>query len=596
MANNFLTGTELDFNALRAQLKTYLSSQDRFKDYDFDGSNMSVLIDLLAYNTYLEAHYLNMVGSESFLDTTRLLDSAYSHAKELNYVPRSVTSARAVVTLSVDTNGTNPQSVTVPKYFGFTSAYLDAAGIRRTYTFSTLEPLTIRMNDNGQYVASNVTIHEGRVVREVYTANSTARYVLQSPKADTSTLTVIVQESNVNTSNTEFTLAENLYGLDGTDAVYFLQGAYDGRHEVRFGDGTIGRALKPGNLVRLTYLSSTGSDANGANTFSPAATFDGYTVSSVLTEVRAYGGAPKEDVDSIKFNAPRHFTTQERAVTTTDFINLIRAKFPQLQDVIAYGGEKVVPKQYGRVIISVKPYGDTVISDSLKNDIISYIRGKNVVTEPVIVDAEYLFINVAVNVRYDKGSTTSTKEAIRAAVHQTVSEFFEDELDGFGVSLRYSRLLRSIDDADPSIVGNNVDIRLMKRLYPQEGVSNGIAFSFMNRLKVQTRNSDREYHDPIVQSTNFTHMHNDELYDCAVQDDGAGVLFIYTKNGDDKIFLEEIGTVNYETGEVAVNLVPFSYDTSIDFIAIPERDDVSVEANVFLSLNEEALTVEVEAE
>lgn len=597
MANSFLVGTELDFGALRASLKQFLSSQDRFKDYDFDGANLGVLIDLLAYNTHLEAHYLNMVGSESFLDTTRLLDSAYSHAKELNYVPRSTTSSRAVVVLTVDTGTSVPSSVTIPRYFPFTSAYTDSTGVRKSYTFSTLEPITIRMNENGQYVSDEVTIHEGRLVKEVFVANTNSRYVLESPKADTDTLSVVVQVSNVNSANTEFTRADNLYGLGGSDTVYFLQGGYDERHEVRFGDGIIGKAISPGNLVRLTYLSSSGEVPNGASSFSPASTFDGFTISGVQVKSRAYGGAPKESVESIKFNAPRHFTTQERAVTKTDFINLIRGHFPQIQDVIAYGGEEVVPKRYGKVMISVKPYGDTIISDRLKNEIVAYISGKNVVTEPEIIDAEYLFVDLTVNVVYDKTTTTSSKEQIRTAVHNTIVNFFNTEVTGFGVDLRYSRLLRAIDDADPAINRNTVKATVLKKTYPVEGTNNGISFSFQNALRAETRNSDPLHHDAIVQSTNFTYLYNQKFYDVAVQDDGAGSLFIYTKDGDSRVVLQtNVGTVNYDTGEVNLTLNPFSYDTSIEFRGEPESADVMVAGNVFLSLNEESLTVAVEAE
>ncbi len=558
---------------------------------------MAVLLDLLAYNTHLESHYLNMVGSESFLDTSKLLDSAYSHAKELNYIPRSTTSSRAVVTLTVDTGGSMPTSVTVPRYFPFTSSYTDSTGTRKAYTFSTLEPITIRMNENGQYVSDEVTIHEGRVVKEVFTANTNSRYVLQSPNADVNTMSVVVQESNVNFANTEFTLAENLYGLTGRDTVYFLQGAYDGRHEVRFGDGIIGKAVVPGNLVRLTYLSSAGDVPNGSATFSPAATFDGYTVSSVGVKSRAHGGSAKETVESIKFNAPRHFTTQERAVTKTDFINLIRAKFPQVQDVIAYGGEEVVPKRYGKVMISVKPYGDTIISDRMKTEIINYVSGKNVVTEPEIIDAEYLYAELHASVVYGKATTTSSKEGIRSAVASAIRDFFDTEVTGFGVDLRYSRLLRAVDDADPSILRNTVRVTVLKKTYPVEGVNNGITFSFQNQLRNETRNADPLYHDAIVQSSNFTYLYNQQFYDVAIQDDGDGSLFIYTKDGDKRVVLQsEVGTVNYDTGEVNLTLNPFSYDTAIEFRGEPENDDIFVAGNVFLSLNEATLTVDVEAE
>lgn len=591
-----MTSTELDFAALRSSMKTFLSSQDRLRDYDFDGSNMSVLLDLLAWNTHLQAHYLNLVGSEMFLDTARLDDSLYSHSKELNYAPRSVTSARTEVVLTIDTDGDSPATVTVPKYYALQSAYTDDAGVRSTYEFLTLESVVVEADETGAYVSSNVAVAEGELVRDVFVANGTSRYVLSSANVDTSTLDVVVQTSSSDTSNVAFTRAYNLYGLTSVDPVYFVQGAYDGRFEVTFGDGVVGKEVVSGNLVRVTYLSSSGEAPNGARSMTAAADVDGYSVSATAL-ARATGGAPREDADSIRFNAPRHFATQERAVVKYDFISLVREKFPQLQAVTAYGGEEVVPKRYGKIILSVKPYGDTVVSDRVKSDVIDYLTGKNIITEPVIIDADFLYLKVDCRVVYDKDVTVKTEEQIRTLAKTAIAAYSSGYLDDFGVDFRRSRLERAVDDCDPSVVSNDTEVEMIKKWSPPTGSTQSTVFTFGNQLRVETRESDLEHHDPIVRTSQFTYRKNGVNYLSVVQDDGDGTLVLYTLDDDGtKIVLEnDVGSVDYDTGDVTLSVNAYSYSSdSIDVYGVPELSDVEVRANLFLTIDDADVTVTVE--
>ena len=353
MANTgFLSTSDLDFSSIKNNLKTYLKNQSQFSDYDFEGSNINVLLDVLSYNTYLNAFYLNQVGSEMFLDTAQLRESVVSHAKELNYLPRSRTSAKAYVNITVTPTG-SPTTITIPKYYTLTTS-VDST----TLNFHTYSDITISPVD-GVYTAANVEIFEGNIVTEYFNVSAdTSSFILQSDNIDTNSIEVTVIESSTNSSNSAWQRSESLYGLGPSSNNYFLQGYADYKYQVVFGDGSLGRAPSVGNIIKVTYRDTLGDVGNGAYIFKKT-NFDNYTIINVATIAAAAEGSERESIESIKFNAPRYFTTQERGVTNTDFETLTRTRFPQLQAVSAFGGEDLVPPQYGKVAISVKPYGTT---------------------------------------------------------------------------------------------------------------------------------------------------------------------------------------------------------------------------------------------
>ncbi len=594
MADRFLPATDLDYLQKRAALKTFLEGQDRYRDWNFEGSNLSVLLDLLAHDGLLHAFLLNMVGSEMFQDTAELLDSQFSHSKDLNYVPRSRSSARCVVTLTVDVGNTDPGSVVVPRYHEFSSQGLDDDGTNATYRFTTDEALVVPKNALGVYQLSNVYAYEGRVVREVFVVNSSSKYVLQSANVDTTSVSVVVQASNTDTSNSEYSRADSLYGLDELSEVFFLQGAYDGRYEVLFGDDNLGRAVSNGNLVRVTYRDTIGDLGNGISRIDSVDSVDGYALEAEVEEA-AYGGAERESIESIRFYAPRHFSTQERGVTKDDFKNLVRERFPQLEAVTAYGGEEVTPTQYGRVILSVKPYGDTVISNQLKSDILAYVNGKNAVTEPVIQDASFLYLEIRSTVSYDKDVTTKSRTQVASVARAAAIAWLSENLDDFGVDFKRSKLTTAIDDADPSITGNDTEVTLYKRWVPRTGSNQSLVFSFDNQLKDAIRFSDPINHDPIVWTTPFQYEKNGVLYDAVMQDDGDGTLFVYAvQNDGSRVVIEQsVGSVDYDTGSVSASLSITSYENRINVYGLTESDNVRVRANVFLTT--EAATVVFEA-
>lgn len=589
MTKNFLDTTELDYTSLRESLKTFLSQQDRLRDYDFEGSNMAVLLDLMAYNAYLNAHYLNMTGSEMWIDTARLRDSLFSHSKELNYVPRSKTSARATVNFTVDVGNANPSSVTVPKHFTVRSTTQDETGTDVQHNFMTYEDVVVRRNDSGYYVSANVDIYEGRLVREVYTVNSTSRYVLQSANADVDSIRVNVQASNADYSNTDYSRSYNLYGVGPDDTVFFVQGAYDGRYEVTFGDGVIGKAPDFGNLIKVTYRDASGPAANGVRRFTADGTVGAYEVTDVSVVTPAYGGADEESTESIRFNAPRHFTTQERAVVKSDYVNILRAKFPQLEAVSVYGGEEVTPKRYGKVIVSAKPAGGEVLSDRLKSDIIEHLTGKNVITEPIIVDAEYMYVNVTCELKYDASVTDKTATQLESLAHEAILAYAAEAADDFGSTLRLSKMQTAIDESDPAITSNDTRFVMEKRWRPKTGSTQTVVFTFGNELKDDVRHVDLENHDPIVYTSDFVYRTTSNTFvNAVVKDDGDGTLIMYSvqDDGSQLVLDENMGSVDYTTGDVTLSANVYSYDSHLRIYAVPEKRDVSVRANLFLSLSD----------
>ncbi len=588
----FLSTSKLDYLQVRSSLIAFLRGQARFQDFDFEGSNLSVLVDLLAHNDLTQNFFLNMVGSEMFLDTAELLDSGFSHAKELNYLPRSRVSSRAVIGFTVDVDDQDPGTVTVPRYHEFFASGFDENGQDVSYTFMTDASLVIAKDELGAYQASNVTVYEGRLVREVFVVNATSKYVLQSANIDASSISVTVQNSNTDTTNTEFTFAQSLFALDEDSKVFFVQGAYDGRYEICFGDGNIGNAVSNGELVRIAYRDTRGDDGNGIQRFDSAEAAEGFEL-LISVASPSYGGAEKETMDSIKFYAPRHFATQERAVTKDDFVDVVRENFPQLEAVTAYGGEEVTPKQYGRVIISVKPYGDTIISDQLKNDIIAKLTGKNVVTEPVIQDADFLYLEVNSLVQYDQRVTTSSAVQVAALARTAILAYVDTELDDFGVDFRHSRLTREIDDSDPAILSNDTTATLYKKWVPRTGSVQSLVFSFDNALKEAVRFSDPVNSDPIVWTTPFQYTKNGIVYDSVMQDDGDGVMFIYAiQNDGTRVVVEsDVGTVDYDTGAVSASLEVTAYEAQIKVFGLTESKNVEAFANKFLTVDDDAVTV-----
>lgn len=545
MANQpgFLSVDELDFKTYRDNLKFFLKQQTQFKDYDFEGSNMAVMLDLLAYNTYMNGTYLNLIGSEMFMDTARLRESIVSHAKELNYTPRSRASSVAFVDIAVTGNNL-PSLMTIPKNYRIQGRAKNG----QTFTFVTAEPINIGSANN--HTAVEVPIYEGRVITEAFVANSTIRYVLSSANVDISSISVNVQESQTDSSNTDWASATTLFGVSSDTPAFFVQGFSDFKYEVVFGNGIVGRRLKDGNVVRVSYRNTLGTEANGIKLFSAEQAIEGFTSISVSlsnTNPASAGGTEHESDENIRFNAPRYFASQERAITSFDYVTLVRSQFQNLEAVTAYGGEEAYPKMYGKTIISAKPIGGEYLSRSMKDQVVLFLKNKTSLSiDPVFVDPDFYHVTVTTRVTYNVNATNKTPTELISATQLAINQFNSTNLSDFGTDLRFSRLVAAIDATDPSFVSNDTEVLITKKLYPVPKKIGSYAFDFGNALDTDA--------EQIVSSSSFNYRVGGTVYVSFIEDDGAGKLNVYTLDSrQQKVMLGTVGIVDYATGKVNIN-------------------------------------------
>lgn len=583
MANTgFLSVSETSFDGIKENLKAFLKAKTEFQDYDFEGSNLSALLDVLSYNSYLNAFYLNMVGSEMFLDTTQIKESAVSHAKELNYLPRSRTSARAQVTLNINTGNDLPATLVVPENYVLRTT-VDGKNLE----FSTNEDIIV-YNKSGIYSTGKIYVYEGKIVTEFFPVDTDTRFILQSENVDTNSIKVTVINSETDSSNTVYSYTDSLLGLDSTSEVYFLQGYKSNQYEVVFGDGVSGKKLTNGNIVKVKYRSTNGELGNRVSDFNTTRKIEEKYDVTATTNIIATDGSEREDTSSIKFYAPRHFTTQNRAVTKEDFVTLIRNKFPQIKTVGVYGGEDAVPPQYGKVIITPIPYGSIpFISSQLKRSIIDYLMTKTITTEPLIYDPEYLYLKVVTNVTYNPNLTTKTSNQLKTDLTQKIKEYDSTYLNEFGNDFRKSKLMSMIDATDPSIISNDTTVRMIYKIVPIKSISQRVDFSFSNALYRPLQYEYQPYEQEVLQSSLFSYVKAGVVYSNAlITDDGVGNLRIcYNMSGVRVVIESNIGTINYATGEMSFDINPYDYVGSIDFYARPNSSDVTVSESKFLRVD-----------
>ena len=584
MANTgFLSVSDASFDGIKNNLKSFLKSKTEFKDYDFEGSNLNSLVDVLSYNTYMNSFYLNMVGSEMFLDTAQLKESVISHAKELNYLPRSRTSAKALVTFTINTGADTPSTVIIPEN------YPVRAKIEQTYLdFSTDEDIIV-YNINGVYSSGPVYVYEGKLVTEYFTVNDSKKYILQSENVDTNSLKVTVIKSDADSSNTIYSYSDTLLGIGQNSEVYFLQCYKENQYEVIFGDGVTGKKLTNGNIVKASYRSCNAELGNRVSRFAITRKIenDKYDL-TVSTNSIAVDGSEREDINSIKYYSPRHFTTQNRTVTKDDYVNLIRNQFPQIKTVGVYGGENAVPPQYGKVIITPIPYGTVpFISTQLKKSIISYLKTKTISTEPLIYDPEYLYLKIVTNVLFNPTLTNKTSNQLITEITKKIQEYDTNNLTEFGNDFRKSKLMGMIDSTDASIVSNDTAIRMLYKITPVKGKSQRFEFTYSNALYRPVQYEYKPLEQEVIQTSTFSYVKNNNLYqNVLIVDDGIGNLNLcYTSNSNRIILEKGIGTVNYRTGSMMFTINPYDYTQSIDFYAKPNTSDVNVNENKFLKID-----------
>ena len=592
-ANSSISLTQLDFTEYKNSLKAYLREQNEFKDYDFDGSNLSVLLDILAYNTYQNAFYLNMVSNEMFLDSAKLRDSVISHAKELNYLPRSFTSAKASIQLRITPTDSNKNSIVVPKGTSFITRVDDFS-----YSFNTNENLVVTNKVNGTFVSESIILYEGNYLSDTYVVNynNPLIYKINNRNVDISSVAVTVLEDNGSVTQ-EYARATSLFGHNESSRVFFLQPGIGDSYEVVFGDGVVGRKPKNNAIVIIEYRVSNGELPNGANRFINSGRIDNEANVAVITLTSAQDGAVAEDLNSIKFNAPRAFTTQERAVTAEDYENLLKANFPEINAVTAYGGEDATPPQYGRIFVSVDLTDVDGLPKIKEDEYRRFLRSRSsVAMEPLFVTPDYTYLKIDSLVKYNINRTGQNPEDLRAFVIDAILNYANANLNSFSRTFRYSKLVQAIDATDASIISNDTTVNLVKYLTPDLGVPLNLTIDFKSPLTQEIPLLGDEH--PIVDvhgitSTPFTYT---GIENCVLEDNGDGIVRIVTPVGANHKKIVDVGTVDYNTGVVRLtNFTVQNYiGTSLKIYAEPGFRDITAIQNVILNIIESDVNITIE--
>lgn len=569
----------LSFEQIRENFRTFLKSQDQFRDYNFESSGISTLVDILTYNTYYNAFYQNMIATETFLATAQRRNSAVSLAKALNYTPRSVTSSKIIGDIAVTVVG-SPAAITLPKYTKFKAVFNG-----ETYYFVTQEAITIFRSNAGTYTLSDVELIEGAFVSERYIKNiedADQRFIISNPTADTSTLVVRVQNSVSDSTVRVFTLTDNIVSLTSTTQAYFLEEVEDGKYQVTFGDGVIGSALTDGNVVYLEYIVSSGTAANGIKTLEFASTIANVTDIAFTVggdEEQSFGGQERETLERIKFAAPKSYAAQNRAVTTEDY-EAILLNEPNVGSVIVWGGEDNDPPAYGKVFVAIRPLIGTALTATEKKNLIdTVLKPKKVLTVATeIVDPEYINLVIIANVKYDPDQTIDTEASIKSKVLDTITSYNDTDLNQFSKYFRQSRLTRLIDTSDRAVLSTNVTVKMEKEVDVQLNAAAKYTINFSNPINPVTNGRPASHAYGVgsqVASNEFSYGGFDKCF----LDDNNGIIRIYRVSGTQNLGVSQnVGTIDYATGAIVLtDFRPTAFadgGVTLRVTAVPAESDI----------------------
>lgn len=584
--------TDLDFDQIKNNLKQFLKDQDQFRDFDFEGAGINILLDVLAANTHLHAFYINMVANEMFIDSAITRDAVVSLAKHLGYVPRSVRSSTARVKI---TSATDPFPSQTNKFLSPDTIFqttLDGV----TFNFVNLAPAEfIEDPTTGEFIIDELTIKEGTHLDTAFVVdklNPDQKFIIADPAIDTTTLTVRVQRSitDVTGADEPWQTVQDLIDVGEDDAAYQLQEIEGGFFELIFGDGIVGRALENGNVVLADWLSGNADEPNGvgindspsSRAFTVAGNFDVEVLDA------AAGGAKRESIESIKFFAPLNFQAQERAVTSDDYAVIVARDFPDIESIFVFGGEDIDPPQFGKVFISLKPQVGVTISDAEKLTIANTIlKRRNVVSiTPIVIDPDITFLLVETEVRFNPRATALAPSSIEQLIEQVIRNFGDEELEKFEQDFRYSNLVCAIDDAEPSILNNSTKIKMQKRFEPSLGRQVTFILEYNNPIF-----HPEDGFQPVLSSTTFGFFDPEvnAVVDAFLDDDGNGVVRVFKLVDLEKRFINESqGLINYDTGKV--ELINFQPETlpggiTISVTVVPAELDINVKFNQILSID-----------
>lgn len=589
--NKKISTTELDFDAIKNNLKTFLKGQTEFQDYDFEGSGLSIMLDVLAYNTHYNALYNNLAVNEIFLDSASKRNSVVSLAKMLGYIPKSASCPIAVVDVVVSApTGTNT-SLTLPAYSTFTTK-IDGT----SYTFYNDQTYTT--TGNTLFTFANVKLIGGVPLSYSYEVSEGVKYIIPNTNADLSTLQVKVQESATSSVYQTYSLATSLANVNDTSKIYFVKEIDDGLYEITFGDNVNGKALDSGNVVHLDYFVSSLDAANGCRLFSHSGSnlLSGATV-TVNTVSPAAGGSASEDIDSIKFNAPKYYASQNRAVTTEDYKTLIYANFDNVKSVSVWGGDENVPPVYGKVFICIKPNGSqTTLTTSQKEEVLtSVLANKNVVSVvPEIVDADVLDIIMDAKVYFNEKETNRSYKEVESIVIDTITNYNNTDLQMFDSVFRNSKLLRLIDASERGISNSNLTISLRRLVQPKFNVSSEYTINIANPIYISQSGVPEE----AVLSNGFYILGSDEIH--YIDDDGNNALRLFTKNADGtkNVINSNFGTVDKKAGILKFRELNITMlvDQNFYFFIKPQYTDVVSAYSQVVNIPIESLKITVIAD
>jgi len=599
MASNKLTVSDLDFDSIKTNLKTFLQSQSEFQDYNFEGSGFSILLDLLAYNTHYLGFNANMLANEMYLDSADIRKNIVSLAKMLGYTPTSAKSPTA--SLNILINNASGVSVTMSKGTVFTSSISGNSYQFVTNQIHTLTPL------NGVYQFSNIPVYEGTLTTFKYTVNTSdpdQRFIIPSANADTTTLKVQVQNSSGDTTTATYSLATSITSLDSTSKVYFLQEVEDGKFEIYFGDGVIGKSLSDGNIVIMEYIVTNKTEANGASSFTLSGAIETFSDVSITAVSTAQGGAEPQTKESIRYNAPLQYSSQDRAVTTSDYETKVLELYPNAQSVSAWGGEDDETPVYGVVKIAIKAASGSTLTDVTKESIVSQLRKYNVASvRPIIVDPETTSIILTSNIKYDEKATTKNTNTLKSEITTAISNYNTNTLQKFDGVFRHSKVTGLIDDTDTSILSNVTSLLVRKTFTPTISSSTRYDIYFRNGI-FNPHTGHKSGTGGVITTSGFK-VTGDTTNIYYLDDDGSGNIRRYYFAGAVRTYINNTqGTVNYTTGQITINSLDIASienirgasSTLIEITVEPASYDIVPVRDQILDIDTANSTITVEAD
>ena len=586
--------TELDFFAAKEALKNYLKGQTQFQDYDFDGANMNVLLDVMSYNTYMNNFYTNMAYSEMFLDSAQTRPAVISHAKELNYLPRSCVSAAAKIRIDISPPDNEfPTFITIPKGTKFTGRNKN---VNTGFTFTTDRSHTVTQID-GLYCLEDISIFEGKLITEYYKilSGTTQRFILNNTDVDTSSITVSVRTSaDVDSISTEYTQRDGIFGVTPVDPVFYIQPTDSDSYEISFGKNVFGKQPLVNNIVQVSYRISSKETANGIRTFT-SGTISGYPVTITTTE-KAEGGLDRESIESIRFFAPKSIQIQDRAVTESDYEIILKNQFPEIQAISVYGGEELTPPRYGRVVVAVDVQNAEGVSDNNKVTYYNYLKERCPIgIEPIIISPEFMFLNIETSIQYNTKTTNSSTADIQTQVKAAILAYSDNNLSDFKKTFRASKLAYEIDASNVNILSNDTEVLAIIPVNPILNTLSSFALNFKNALATDhmlVQGNDLHAYKPAISTSQFQYDGKTSF----IQDNGMGVLQVIRSTGTGFVFINRnIGSVNYETGRVIItNLKVSAYSGSeIKIFGRTLAGDIVSPKDRIITIREEDINITV---